>query len=42
MLCLSGPEAPMRIRYVIGAVIYSLALAGVLAAWSAHSAAAFT
>jgi hypothetical protein len=32
----------MRVRYVIGAVIYGLALAGLLAAWAAHSAAALT
>ncbi len=30
----------MRVRYFIGAVIYGLALASVLAAWSAHGATA--
>lgn len=32
----------MRIRYVIGAVIYGLALAGLLAAWAAHGALALS
>jgi hypothetical protein len=36
------PEDAMRVRYVIGLVIYGLALAGLLAAWAAHSAGALT
>jgi hypothetical protein len=32
----------MRIRYVIGVLIYVLALAGVFTAWSARGAGALT
>lgn len=32
----------MRVRYVIGAVIYAMALAGALTAWAAQGAVALT
>jgi hypothetical protein len=38
----SASEDPMRIRYVIGVLIYVLALAGMFAAWSARGAGALT